>query len=233
MFHRSLARLTRHLSQLRLWFALLLGALALQPALATGINGLWTSPNGDYTVFLQDSTSGQTFALQVPATLDTLRVWQGTGSASAISLANLLQPADTLAATVAGEAMSGSIVLAGMPQPFSASLALGWVATEYAGVWQKASPANAYLVFCVLNAGGTRLALQIDVTITGEKTYAYDIFTGTLNGKQFTGVSLTGSGLTSRLDFADSQTLAGSTTTLGRPPQTTTFSATHIIKLAN
>lgn len=194
-------------------------------------SGLWTSPSGDYLVVLQDIASGTSFALQVSAGFDSLRVWAGSGSASTLNLQSLANPSDKLSVTISGNSMSGSLTLGGVQQAFSANLALAWVASEYAGVWQKASPANAYLVFCVLNTGGARLGVQIDVSINADKTYAYDVFTGSLAGTQFNGVSVLGNGRTSRITFSGLQ-LNGEYASLGQPRQTTPYSATHIVKTA-
>lgn len=215
---------------LTLW--LLACSTVATTAQAAGLNGLWTTSSGDYALFLQDATNGSTFALQVPSTLDGLRVWLGTGSASALSLQGLVQPNDLLVANVAGSALNGSMTIGGVSQPFNASLALAWVGTEYAGIWQKTSPASAYLVFCVLETGSGRIGLQIDVTLNADKTVTQQIFTGTLVGSQFTGVSANGVGLTSRLAFNGSGGLTGTTTTLAKPPQTTSFSATQVVKTA-
>lgn len=208
----------------------LLGA-GTSPARASGVNGLWTSSGGDFVVFMQDATSGATFALQVPGSFDALRVWLGTGSSTAVSLQGLNKPSDLLDLAVSGATMSGTMSLSGVQQPFNAQLALAWVATEYAGVWQKAMPSNAYIVFCVLNTGDARVAVQIDVTINADKTYGYDIFTGALVGDQFSGVSIAGTGLSSRLEFTGSQ-LTGSYTTVARPPKSTAFTATQIVRIA-
>lgn len=208
-----------------------LTAPGARAATSSGVSGLWTSSAGDYLVFLHDTGTGTSFALQVPGSFDTIRVWAGSGSATALSLQSLANPSDTLVLSVAGSNMSGTLTLAGAPQPFSASLALAWVASEYAGVWQKAGATHAYLVFCVLNTGSGRLGVQIDLSIQADKSYAYAIYTGALNDKQFNGVSITGSGQSSRLEFSGSS-LSGSTTTLGRPPQTTSFTATQIIQIA-
>ncbi|NRF71955.1 hypothetical protein HLB44_33715 [Aquincola sp. S2] len=221
-------RLLRHLFT-ALWLTAC-GVFA-SAAQAAGVNGLWSTQNGDYALFLQDATSGATFALQVPGSLDALRVWMGSGSASSLSLQGLVQPNDALIANVAGSSMSGTMTIGGVQQPFNAALALAWVGTEYAGIWQKVSPANAYFVFCVLETGNGRIGLQIDVTLNADKTTTYDIFTGALVNTQFTGLSVTGSGLTSRLNFGTG-TLTGSSTTIAKPPQVTTFSATQVVKIA-
>jgi hypothetical protein len=206
-------------------------ALAAMGAHA-GVNGLWTTTSGDYVVFLQDATSGTTVALQVPGSFDALKAWLGSGSASSISLQGLTAPTDMLSAQVAGSAMTGSTSVGGVQQPFNAQLALAWVATEYAGVWQKSSPANAYLVFCVLDTGNGKIGVQIDVTLNADKTTSYDIFTGALAGTQFAGLSLTGSGRATRLDFASADQLSGSNSTVARPVQTISYTASHIVKTA-
>jgi hypothetical protein len=168
----------------------------------------------------------------VPGSFDALKVWLGAGSASAITLQGLTSPSDALSAQVAGPSMSGSTSIAGVQQPFNAQLALAWVATEYAGVWQKSSPANAYLVFCVLNTGNGKIGVQIDVTLNADKTTSYDIFTGALAGNQFAGLSLTGSGRTTRLDFASAGQLSGTNSTVARPVQSISYTASHIVKIA-
>lgn len=197
---------------------------------ATTLNGLWSASSGDYLVLLQDAASGQTFGLQVPATLDGLKVWLGSGSSTQIALQGLTASADTFSATISnGQSLSGTQSLGGVTRTLNASLALAWVATEYAGVWQKASPANAYLVFCVLNTGNGRLALQIDVSLAADKSVAYDIFTGTLTNTSFVGLSIAGSGQTSRLSFNGKQ-LQGSLSA-GRASTPTTFSATQIVQI--
>ena len=210
--------------------AALLAAAA--PAAQATVNGLWTTASGDYVVFLQDATSGTSVALPVPASFEALKVWLGSGSASAITLQGLTAPTDMLSAQVAATAMTGSTSIAGMQQPFNAELALAWVATEYAGVWQKSSPANAYLVFCVLNTGNGKIGVQIDVTLNADKTTSYDIFTGALAGTQFAGLSLTGSGRATRLDFASAEQLSGTNSTVARPVQTINYTASHIVKTA-
>lgn len=216
----------------RLWAVLLLGWFAAWAAPAAAqTSGLWTTAAGDHLLLLQDGQSGATFAIQVPSTLSAMRVWLGSGSTTALSLQSLAQPADLLVANVAGSTMSGSMTLGGVTQPFAAELALAWVATEYAGVWQKAAPANAYMVFCVLNNGAARIGVQVDVTILADKSLAWDVFTGALVGTTFNGASIAGTGLLTRLDFAGA-TLTGQYTTLGRPPQVTPFSATQIVKIA-
>ncbi|MBI5258561.1 MAG: hypothetical protein HY855_18795 [Burkholderiales bacterium] len=207
-------------------------ATAGAPLAATtpaGVNGLWTSSAGDYSVWLQDPTSGLTLALELPATLDSLRLWLGNGSATQVSLQNVARGTDLLVASVSGSTMSGTRTLAGVQQPYSAQLALAWVATEAAGVWQKSGAANAYLVFFVVNNGGARLGVQIDVTINPDLSYAFDVFSGSYTNNVFNGLSLLGSGLSSRLEFTG-DTLAGTYTTLGRPPKVTTFTATHLVK---
>ena len=215
------------------WHLGLAALLALaMPAAHAGVNGLWTTSSGDYVVFLQDGSSGTTFALQVPGSFDALKVWLGSGSASAITLQGLTAPTDTLSAQVAGSSMNGSTSIGGGQQPFNAQLALAWVATEYAGVWQKSSPANAYLVFCVLNTGNGTIGVQIDVTLNADKTTSYDIFTGALAGNQFAGLSLTGSGRSTRLEFASAEQLSGTNSTVARPVQTTSYTASHIVKIA-
>jgi hypothetical protein len=215
---------------LALW--LLVGSAFASAVQAAGVNGLWTTSSGDYALFLQDATSGSTFALQVPSTLDGLRVWLGSGSASALTLQGLVQPNDLLVANIAGSSMNGTMTVGGVQQPFAAALALAWVGSEYAGIWQKASPANAYLVFCVLETASGRIALQIDVTLNADQTVSQQIFTGALVGSQFTGVSANGAGLTSRLGFNGNGSLAGSYTTLAKPPQVSSFSATQVVKTA-
>lgn len=206
-------------------------ALAM-PAAHAGVSGLWTTTYGDYVMFLQDGSSGATFALQVPGSFDALKVWFGSGSASAVTLQGLTAPADALSAQVAGSSMSGSTSVSGVQHPFDAQLALAWVATEYAGVWQKSSPANAYLVFCVLNTGNGKVGVQIDVTLNADKTTSYDIFTGALAGNQFAGLSLTGSGRSTRLEFASAEQLSGTNSTVARPVQTVSYTASHIVKIA-
>ena len=218
------------LSAWHLWSAALLALVA--PMAQASVSGLWTTSNGDYVVFMQDGSSGSTFALQVPGSFDALKVWLGSGSASAITLQGLTAPADLLSAQVTGSSMNGSTSIGGAQQPFNAQLALAWVATEYAGVWQKSSPANAYLVFCVLNTGNGKIGVQIDVSLNADKTTGYDIFTGALTGSQFTGLSLTGSGRTTRLDFTSAEQLSGTNSTVTRPVQTVSFTASHIVKIA-
>jgi hypothetical protein len=215
------------------WHLCCAALLALAaPAAQAGVNGLWTTDSGDYVVFLQDATSGTTVALQVPGSFDALKAWLGTGSASVIALQGLTAPADMLSAQANGSSMTGSTSLGGVQQPFSAQLALAWVATEYAGVWQKSSPANAYLVFCVLDTGNGKIGVQIDVTLNADKTTSYDIFTGALAGTQFAGLSLTGSGRATRLDFASVDQLSGANSTVARPVQTISYTASHIVKTA-
>lgn len=207
----------------------LLSLLAL-PAQA-GISGLWAASNGDYELFLQDATTGTTFALQVPATFKNIKVWMGTGSPTAISLQNLTAPADSLVASISnGTAMNGSLTQGGTQQPFAANLALGWVATEQSGVWQKANMSNAYLVFALLNTGSGHLAVQIDVTLNADKTITSAVYTGTFNNNVFNGLSLTGDGMLSRLTFSGSK-LQGTVTTPTRPPASTAFSATQIVQI--
>jgi hypothetical protein len=210
--------------------AALLAAAA--PSAQAGVNGLWTTTSGDYVVFLQDATSGTTVALQVPASFEALKAWLGSGSASAITLQGLTAPTDMLSAQVSGSSMTGSASIGGLQQPFSAALALAWVATDYAGVWQKSSPTNAYLVFCVLNTGNGKIGVQIDVTLNADKTTSYDIFTGALAGTQFAGLSLTGSGRATRLDFMSADQLSGANSTVARPVQTIDYTASHIVKTA-
>lgn len=215
------------------WHLCCAALLALAaPAAQASISGLWTTTSGDYVVFLQDATSGTTVALQVPGSFDALKVWLGSGSASAITLQGLTVPTDVLSAQVAGSSMNGSTSLGGVQQPFNAQLALAWVATEYTGVWQKSSPANAYLVFCVLDTGNGKIGVQIDVTLNADKTTSYDIFTGALAGTQFAGLSLTGSGRATRLDFASAEQLSGTNSTVARPVQTISYTASHIVKIA-
>jgi hypothetical protein len=215
------------------WHLCCAALLALAaPGAHAGVNGLWTTTSGDYVVFLQDASSGTTVALQVPASFAALKAWLGSGSASSISLQGLTAPTDLLSAQVAGSAMTGSTSVGGVQQPFNAQLALAWVATEYAGVWQKSSPANAYLVFCVLDTGNGKIGVQIDVTLNADKTTSYDIFTGALAGTQFAGLSLTGSGRATRLDFASADQLSGSNSTVARPVQTISYTASHIVKTA-
>ena len=228
------ARLRRSVRTVAALWQLALVALlvAAAPAAHAGASGLWTTSSGDYVVFLQDGSSGTTFALQVPGSFDALKVWLGSGSASAITLQGLTAPTDTLSAQVAGSSMNGSTSIGGGQQPFNAQLALAWVATEYAGVWQKSSPANAYLVFCVLNTGNGTIGVQIDVTLNADKTTTYDIFTGALAGSQFAGLSLTGSGRATRLDFASAEQLSGTNSTVARPVQSTSYTASHILKIA-
>jgi hypothetical protein len=211
-------------------WALALGLLAW-PAAAAGVNGLWLTSGGDFAVFLQDSQGGATFSLQVPRSFDSLKVWIGTGSSTVIGLENLANPRDRIDATVAGSSMSGSITQQGVQQPFGADLALAWVSSDYAGVWQKTNAASDYLVFCLLNSGGAALGVQIDVSIKADKSYSYTIYTGPLVDRTFSGVSVTGDGVLSRLVF-DQGSLTGSRTTPGRPPQTSTFAATHIVSTA-
>lgn len=214
--------------------ALLGAGASLVPGVARAaesVSGLWAGSGGDHLVLLQDAASGQTFALQVPATLNGLKVWLGTGSPTQIALQGLTAPGDSFSATISnGQSLSGAQSVGGVVRTFNASLALAWVATDYAGVWQKASPANAYLVFCVLNTGTGRLALQIDVTLNADKSLAYDIFTGTLVNTTFTGLSVAGSGLTSRLSFNGKQ-LQGSLSS-GRQGTPVSFSATQIVQIA-
>lgn len=215
------------------WHLCCAALLALAaPAAQAGVNGLWTTTSGDYVLFLQDASSGTTVALQVPGSFDALKAWLGSGSASAIALSGLTAPADLLSAQVAGSAMTGSTSVGGVQQPFNAQLALAWVATEYAGVWQKSSPANAYLIFCVLDTGNGKIGVQIDVTLNADKTTSYDIFTGALAGTQFAGLSLTGSGRATRLDFASAEQLSGSNSTVARPVQTISYTASHVVKTA-
>ena len=76
----------------QLGLAALLAAAA--PVAQAGVSGLWTTGGGDYVVFLQDGSSGATFALQVPGSLDALKVWLGSGSASSITLQGLTAPSD-------------------------------------------------------------------------------------------------------------------------------------------
>ena len=215
------------------WHLCCAALLALAaPAAQAGVNGLWTTTSGDYVLFLQDASSATTVALQVPGSFEALKAWLGSGSASAIALSGLTAPADLLSAQVAGSAMTGSTSVGGVQQPFNAQLALAWVATEYAGVWQKSSPANAYLIFCVLDTGNGKIGVQIDVTLNADKTTSYDIFTGALAGTQFAGLSLTGSGRATRLDFASAEQLSGSNSTVARPVQTISYTASHVVKTA-
>lgn len=206
-------------------------ALALSwPALAA-VNGLWSAANGDHLLLLQDDRTGATFSLQVPAALNGIQVWTGSGSAASISLQGVYSADDRLAATLDGSQLTGSITQGGQQQALSAQLALAWVANANAGVWQKATDANAYLVFCVLETANGRLGVQVDVTLdTVTRSYRYDIYTGVLTGSTFTGASLTGSGTTSRLVFGDG-TLDGSTATVARPVQTTTFTASQLVRI--
>lgn len=198
---------------------------------ATTVSGLWSGSGAEHLVLLQDGSSGQTFGLQVPATLDAIKIWLGSGSATQISLQALAAPDDVFSATISnGNRLSGSQTVGGAMRSFSADLALGWVSTAYAGVWQKDLSASAYLVFCVLNTGNGRLALQVDVTLAADKSVAYDIFTGALNGATFSGLSLMGSGFTSRLVF-DGATLQG-TLSSGRPAQGTAYGATQIAQIS-
>lgn len=207
--------------------AVLLG-LAAVPAWAQ-VNGLWSSSRGDYLLFLQDSSSGTTFSIQVPAALDAIKVWIGSGSPASVSLQGVLNADDRLAASVNGSAMSGSVTQAGVQSTFDARLALGWVANAHAGVWQKSAPANAYLVFCVLETGSGRIGLQVDVTLDPvTRTYRYDIYSGVLAGSTYTGASLAGSGTTSRLVFGNG-TLSGTQTTVQRPVQSIEYTATQIV----
>lgn len=218
MFTRALCRL-----------AGLVLAVSIWPAQAA-VNGLWVASNGDYEMFLQDSINGTTVALQVPSDFKNVRVWLGTGSATSINLQGLTAPADTLVATVSGASMSGKLTVGGSQQSFAADLALAWVATEQAGVWQKSGGGNAYLVFAVLNTGSGNLAVQIDVTLNADQTLSSAVYTGTLNGGIFNGLALSGSGQLSRLVFSGSS-LDGTLTTPGRPPQTSTYTASQIIKI--
>ena len=87
-------------------------------------------------------------------------------------------------------------------------------------------------MFCVLETGTGRIGLQIDVTLNPDQTTSSQIFTGALVGSQFTGVSVSGSGLTSRLNFGSAGTLTGTATTIAKPPQVTSFSATQVVKTA-
>lgn len=213
------------------WRALaaLLLACAPWPAQAA-VNGLWLTSGGDYEMVLQDGSSGTTLALQVPADFKNVRVWMGTGSATAINLQGLTAPSDTLVASVGSDSMSGKLTVGGQQQPFSAHLALAWVATEQAGVWRKSGTGNAYLVFAVLNTGSGNLAVQIDVTLNADQTVASAVYTGTLNAGTFNGLALSGSGQLSRLVFSGG-TLQGTLTTPGRPPQAATYSATQVIAI--
>jgi hypothetical protein len=229
--------MTAHRSFVSRWLSagvLALGAalaLTAVPARAAGLNGLWTTGTGDYAVFLQDEVSGATFALQLPTNLSSLKVWLGQGTATGIDLHSLVDANDTLVADVSLSSMNGTTVIASLPQPFSASLTLAWVTTEYAGVWQRSTGPNDYMVFCVLNSGGVKLGVQIDLSVHDDKTYSYAVYTGSLNGNQYNGLSLAGTGAVSRLDFGDGS-LTGSIVTAGRPPVSTPFTATQIVKLA-
>lgn len=222
---------------LRSWTMRLLAVLAVlacliaRPAHAEGVNGLWVTSTGDYLVLMQDAQSGSTFGFQVPADLGSLRVWMGSGSATVLDLRSLADPTDTLQASATASAISGSTSIDGRSQSLAAHLALAWVATEYAGVWQKSTGSNDYLVFCQLNAGGTKLGVQIDVSIGADMSYTVAVYTGALVGSSFTGVSLSGSGTTSRLTFG-AGTLTGQTLSAGRPPVSTGFSATQIVPLS-
>lgn len=218
----------------RLFLALLALVLcACLPAHAAA-NGLWATANGDYLLFLQDTSNGTTIGVQVPATLNGIKVYAGTGTDTALSLQSLANGSDKLTASYSASSMSGTLTTSsGQSQAFSASLALAWVANENAGVWQKSTGSNAYMIFVVLNTGGVKLPLQIDLTINADKSYSYDIFSGTLSSNNvFNGASLLASGLTSRLTFT-SPTLNGSTSTTARPVQTTTYTAQQIIKISN
>lgn len=223
--------LSRCVSALWCMLALLLGSAVSTPAAAAGPNGLWTTGSGDYMMVLQDTTSGTTFALQVSPTLESMRIWSGPGSASTVSLAGLLQPADTLQATLSGNAMSGTLTVGGQAQAFSAQLALAWVSSEHAGIWQRSVSTNAYMLFALLDTGTARLGVQIDVTLRPDGGVDYDIYTGTLTQTVFNGLSIVGTGVRSRLEFGDG-TLQGSYTTSARPPVVTAFTATQIVRTA-
>lgn len=200
------------------------------PAVAAA-SGLWVAASGDYLVLMQDGTNGTAFGFQVPQSMSSLRVWIGSGTSASLSLKSLVEPADSLSASYTASTMTGSTQINGATATFSANLALAWVASEYAGVWQRSTGAGDYLVFCILNAGGARLGVQIDITVKSDKTYSYAVYTGTVNGDQFNGVSLAGSGVGTRLEFGNG-TLAGQYLSGGRPPQATPFTATQIVKLS-
>jgi len=223
--------LDRWLSALWCMLALMLGSAVATPAAAAGPNGLWTAASGDYMMVLQDTTSGTTFALQVSPTLDSMRIWSGPGSASTLSLAGLLQPTDSLQATLSGNAMSGTLTLGGQAQAFSAQLALAWVSSEHAGIWQRSVSTNAYMLFALLDTGTARLGVQIDVTLRPDGGVDYDIYTGALTQSVFNGLSIVGTGVRSRLEFGNG-TLQGSYTTSARPPVVTAFTATQIVRTA-
>lgn len=231
---RAAAAAARVAARVRAWSRLMvLGAASILalPAGAAGVNGLWIAASGDYAVFMQDATSGVTFGFQVPANMSSLKVWMGSGSASSVDLRSLVDGNDSLSASYTASTMTGTSVVGGAAKPFNANLALAWVATEYAGVWQKSTGPADYLVFCVLSSGGFRLALQIDVRVNADKSYQYAVYTGTLVDSQFAGVSAADPGVASRLNFG-AGTLSGQLVTSGRPPQTTSYSATQIVKLS-
>lgn len=238
MTHQTLIyRFAYALSQMRafLFSVLLLPTLALAslPGHAATSSGLWTGTAGDYLALLQDANSGTTLAVQLAADLSSVRVFTGVGTSTTISLKSLTNTADTLATTYTESSMSGTQVLSGVSAAYSAKLALAWVANENAGVWQKSTGSNAYLLFFLLNTGGVKLGVQIDLTLNTDKTYTYDVFTGTLSSSNiFTGASLLNPGLTSRLTFT-APNLSATTTTTSRPPVTSTYTATQIIQISS
>lgn len=221
----AFARLFRHLA--------LLALLCCPLTVPAAVSGLWTTSQGEHLLVLQDQNSGTTFSLQLPATLDSLQVWMGSGSPASITLQGVLSPDDRLAAGIDGNRMTGTIARSGQTQTLNASLALAWVANGNAGVWQKDSAANAYLVFCVLETANGRLGVQVDVTVdVAGKSYRYDVFTGVLTGSTFVGASLTGSGYSSRLQFG-SGTLEGTQSTVTRPVQSVSYRASQIVKIGS
>ncbi|MFC4159261.1 hypothetical protein [Chitinimonas lacunae] len=231
--HR-LAHPTFSFLRLLLSLVLLCSALAWSPRANASGNGLWMAGN-DYFVLMQDVNNGIVVALQVPQTYSPLTVWVGLATSTGISVRSVANENDTLTANYSSNTnLSGTSVINGVSQPFNANLLYAYVGSTYDGVWQKTAANSAFLVYLTLSLSGGILPIQFDVTINPDKTYTYNLFTGSYNPSTytFTGISLLTPTLGSRLVFNGSN-LAGTYITTGQPPSTTSFSANQLIKLAN
>lgn len=223
---------------LRNWLSSLVVALGLMlgsAAHAASMNGLWTMNNGDFLVLMQDVNSGKVVGLQVAANYSSMKVWYGSGTSTNLTLAGVPDTTQTMTGTFSSSNLiSGNYTVAGVSTAFTATLTYAYVGGVNDGVWQKANLSNAYLIYLTLSVSSQTVPIQVDVTVNADMTIAYDIFTGSYSSSNntFTGLSVLNPTLTDKLVFS-SGSLSGTYTTIAKPPVSTTFSASQIIKLSN
>lgn len=190
-------------------------------ACSSGVKSVWNTGVG-FLVLMKDANSNTGLAIGLTPNLSNLLLWVGTASGNNYNLASLTNPADTLAGTVNGSNLSGSVSLGGANANYNASQLAAYVGSSADGVWQRS--ANSFLLYSTVAIGGSPAVLLIDLSVLPNGTFAFDVLLGTTNGGVLNASSLASPGKTASMSISGNSA-SGS---LSSGP----FTATQIIKAA-